>query len=134
MNCRLTDNKVVLRNGSAVSVPYNQFENTEQIERYNGAVLKLIQNGEQTWLLWIEYNAKSIEDIQIISSLRQIYHIKKQKNLNYASSPRIKCWCSIWNARLDPKRLIKPGKMHLLYVKNCCQVLFQIRSKFKQIN
>ena len=64
MNCRLTDNKVVLRNGSAVSVPYNQFENTEQIERYNGAVLKLIQNGEQTWLLWIEYNAKSIEDIK----------------------------------------------------------------------
>ena len=48
MNCRITDNKVVLRNGSAVSVTYNQFENREQIERYNGAVLKLIQNGEQT--------------------------------------------------------------------------------------
>ena len=88
MNCRLTDNKVVLRNGSAVSVPYNQFENTEQIERYNGAVLKLIQNGEQTWLLWIEYNAKSIEDIQIISSLRQIYHKKKTKEFKLCITPK----------------------------------------------
>ena len=80
MNCRITDNKVVLRNGSAVSVPYNQFENTDQIERYNGAVLKLIQNGEQTWLLWIEYNAKSIEDIKHLQLETDIPHKKTKES------------------------------------------------------
>ena len=87
MNCRITDNKVVLRNGSAVSVPYNQFENTEQIERYNGAVLKLIQNGEQTWLLWIEYNAKSIEDIKHLQLETDIPQ-KKTKEFKLCITPK----------------------------------------------
>ena len=47
MDCRITDNKVVLRDGSAVSVPPNHFDDTGQIERYYGVVLKLIQNGKQ---------------------------------------------------------------------------------------
>ena len=62
MDCRIIDNKIVLRDGSAVSVPPNHFDDKEWIERYYGVVLKLIQNGKQAWVQWIEDNAKSTED------------------------------------------------------------------------
>ena len=55
-------------------------------DRYYGVVLKLIQNGKQARVQWIEDNTKSIEDI---SNLRQRY-LKNRKSLYYASSPRIK--------------------------------------------
>ena len=43
MDCSIIDNKVVLRDGNAVSVSPNHFDDTEQIERYYGVVLKLIK-------------------------------------------------------------------------------------------
>ena len=47
MDGRIIDNKVAFRDGSAVSVPPNHFDDTEWIERYYEVVLKLIQNGKQ---------------------------------------------------------------------------------------
>ena len=64
MNYRIINNKVVLRDGSAVSVPPNHFDDTVQNGRYYGVVLRLIQNGKQAQVQWIEDNAKSIEDIE----------------------------------------------------------------------
>ena len=66
MDCRFIDNKVVLRDGSTVSVPLNHFDDTEQIERYYGVVLKLILNRKQAQVQWIEDNAKSIKDIEYL--------------------------------------------------------------------
>ena len=48
MDCRIIDNKVVLRDGKASSVPTNYFDDTEWIERCYGVVLNLIQNGKTT--------------------------------------------------------------------------------------
>ena len=64
MDCRIIDKKVLLRDGSAISVPPNHFDDTKRIERYYGVVLKLIQNGKQAQVQWIEDNSKSIEDIE----------------------------------------------------------------------
>ena len=63
MDCSIIDNKAVLRDGNAVSVSPNHFDDTEQIERYYGVVLKLIKNGKQAQVQWIEDNTKSTEDI-----------------------------------------------------------------------
>ena len=64
MDCSIIDNKVVLRDGNAVSVSPNHFGDTEQIERYYGVVLKLVQNGKQAQVKWTEDNTKSTEDIE----------------------------------------------------------------------
>ena len=88
MDCSIIDNKVVLRDGNAVSVSPNHFDDTEQIERYYGVVLKLIQNGKQAQVQWIEDNTKSTEDIEHLQLETEIP--QKPKSLYYASSPRIK--------------------------------------------
>ena len=62
MDCSIIDNKAVLRDGNAVSVSPNHFDDTEQIERYYGVVLKLIKNGKQAQVQWIEDNTKSTKD------------------------------------------------------------------------
>ena len=64
MDFSIIDNKVVLRDGNAVSVSPNHFDDTEQIERYYGVVLKLIKNGKQAQIQWIEDNTKSAKDIE----------------------------------------------------------------------
>ena len=63
MDCRIIDNKVVLRDGSIVSVPAYYFEDLEQTDCYFVKVLKMIDNGKQARVQWIQDNTKSIEDV-----------------------------------------------------------------------
>ena len=44
---RIIDNKVVLRDGSIVSVPVDYFEDLEQTNCYFGKVFRMIDNGKQ---------------------------------------------------------------------------------------
>ena len=106
MDCRIIDNKAVLRDGSAVSVPPNHFDDAEWIERYYGVVLKLIQNGKQAWVQWIEDNAKSIEDRTSPAWDRNTSKTEKVYLTHQAQGS--KWWCSIWNAKLGPQRFINP--------------------------
>ena len=78
-------------------------------DRYYGVVLKLIQNGKQARVQWIEDNPKSIEDIDIdnISSLRQKY-LKNRKSLYYASSPRIKVMMFNLKGKTWPPEIHQP--------------------------
>ena len=63
MDCRIIDNKVVLRDGSIVSVPADYFEDPEQTVCYFVKVLKMIDSGKQARVQWIQDNTKSIEDV-----------------------------------------------------------------------
>ena len=105
MDCRIIDKKVLLRDGSAVSVPPNHFDDTKWIERYYGAVLKLIQNGKQAQVQWIEDNTKSIEDIKNLQLETEIPQKPKKVYIMHQAQGS-KGWCSIWNVKLDPQRFI----------------------------
>ena len=63
MDYRIIDNKVVLIDGSIVSVPADYFEDSEHTDCYFGKVLKMIDNVKQGRVQWIQYNTKSIEDV-----------------------------------------------------------------------
>ena len=72
MDCRIIDSKVIIRDGSAVSVPPNHFDDTDQIERYYGIVLKLIQNDKQARVQWMDDKSKSIENIENLQLEKEI--------------------------------------------------------------
>ena len=63
MDWRIIDNRVVLRDGSVVLVPADYFEDPEQTDHYFGKVLKMIDNGKQARVQWIQHNNKSIDDV-----------------------------------------------------------------------
>ena len=63
IDCRIIDNKVVLRDGRIVSVPAYYFEDLEQTDCYFVKVLKMIHNGKQARVQWIQDNTQSIEDV-----------------------------------------------------------------------
>ena len=63
MDCRIIDNKVVLTDGSIVSVPADYFEDSAQTDCYFGKVLNMIDNGKQAKVQWIQSNTKSVEDV-----------------------------------------------------------------------
>ena len=63
MDCRIIDNKEVLKDGSIVSVPADYFEDLKQTDCYLVKVLKMIGNGKQARVQWIQDNTKSIEDV-----------------------------------------------------------------------
>ena len=86
MDCSIIDNKAVLRDGNAVSVSPNHFGDTEQIERYYGVVLKLVQNGKQAQVKWTEDNTKSTEDIEHLQLETEIP--QKPKKFILCSKPK----------------------------------------------
>ena len=95
-------------------------------DRYYGVVLKLIQNGKQARVQWIEDNTKSIEDIDIdnISSLRQKY-LKNRKSLYYASNPRNQSDdVQFERQNLTPRDSSTPGKP------KCFCYMLEIVAKF----
>ena len=53
MDCRIIDNKVIIRDGSAVSVPPKNFDDTDRIESYYGIVLKLNQVSRLEYSGWM---------------------------------------------------------------------------------
>ena len=91
MDCRIIDNKVVLRDGSIVSVPADYFEDPEQTDCYFVKVLKMIDSGKQARVQWIQDNTKLIEDVDNLqletefppkSKNKFILHIKPQSSNN----------------------------------------------------
>ena len=82
VDCRIIDNKVVLRDGSIVSVPADYFEDPEQTECYFGKVLKMIGNGKQARVQWIQDNTKSIEDVDNLQL--ETIPSKKSKQIYFA--------------------------------------------------
>ena len=52
MNCRITDCKVVLGEGSIVSVPPNNFTDNETYDSYYGVIQKMIQINEMAQAKW----------------------------------------------------------------------------------
>ena len=91
MDCRIIDNKVVLRDGSIVSDPVDYFEDPDQTVWYFGKVLKMIDNGKQARVQWMQDNTKSIEDVDNLqleaefspkTKSKFILHIKPQSSNN----------------------------------------------------
>ena len=91
MGCKIIDNQVVLRDGSIISVPQDYFGDPEQTDCYFGKVLKMIDNGKQVRVQWIQDNTKSIEDVDNLqletefpptSKNKFIFSIKPQNSNN----------------------------------------------------
>ena len=66
MDCRITDCRVVVREGSIISVPPDHFGIAGRQDRYYGIVKKIIQNDEKARVAWVEDNTTSIEDLGIL--------------------------------------------------------------------
>ena len=76
MDCRITDCRVVVREGSIVSVPPDHFDVAVRQDRYYGLVKKIIQNNEKAQKSWVEDNTISIEDVVLLQLETSIPHEK----------------------------------------------------------
>ena len=63
MDCRITDCKVVLREGSIASVPPNHFGDNERYDSYYGVIQKMIQNYEKARVKLCKDQTVSIEHV-----------------------------------------------------------------------
>ena len=80
MDCRITDSRVVVRDGSIVSVPPDHFSIARRQDGYYGLVKKINQNDERAWVLWAEDNTISIKDVVLLRLETSIPHDKSPKS------------------------------------------------------
>ena len=67
MDCRIIDCKVVVRDGSVVSVRKEHFGDDDRKDRYYGTVVKLIQDDKKARVKWVEDDSQSIEEVEILT-------------------------------------------------------------------
>ena len=116
MDCRITDCRVVVREGSIVSVPPDHFGVAVRQDRYYDLVKKIIKNDEKAQKSWVEDNTISIEDVVLLQLETSIPHEKSPRwtPLRGASevvnpSPKEK---QVAEQKIDKKKLnlhIKPS-------------------------
>ena len=126
MDCRIIDNKVIIRDGCAVSVPPNHFDDTDQTERYYGIVLKLIQNDKQARVQWMDDKSKSIENMENVQLETEIP--QKPKKFVLRIKPKNQSDDAQFEADLTPKDSSNPGKCFCYFVSSLvafgCKLLF----------
>ena len=76
MDCRITDCRVVVREGSIVSVPPDHFGIAGRQDRYYGLVKKIIQNDKKVQNSWVEDNTISIKDVVLLQLETSMPHEK----------------------------------------------------------
>ena len=81
MDCRIYDPKIVIRDGSFVSVLPDHFGDDERTEKFYGIVVRLIQDGKQARVKWNEDGATSIENIDDLLLHNEIEKKKKKFQL-----------------------------------------------------
>ena len=124
MDCRIIDNKVIIRDGCAVSVPPNHFDDTDQTERYYGIVLKLIQNDKQARVQWMDDKSKSIENMENVQLETEIP--QKPKKFVLRIKPKNQSDDAQFEADLTPKDSSNPGKCFSLVAFGCKLLFFKI--------
>ena len=76
MDCRITDCRVLVREGSTVSVPPDHFHIAGRQDRYYGLVKKIIQNDKKVQNSWVEDNTISIKDVVLLQLETSMPHEK----------------------------------------------------------
>ena len=68
MDCRIIDCKVVIRDGSIISITPYHFGIDERKENYYGKMIELIENQNSARVRRFEDNAISIESLGVITT------------------------------------------------------------------
>ena len=76
----ITDCRVVVREGSIVSVPPDHFDFAGRQDRSSGLVKKIIQNDEKARVSWVEDNTISIKDLVLLQLETSMPHEKSLKS------------------------------------------------------
>ena len=61
MDCRITDCRVVVREGSIISVPPDHFGIAGRQDSYYGIVKKIIQNDEKARVAWVKITLRQLK-------------------------------------------------------------------------